>query len=341
MKKVKIACALFLCMLCSCSIQNNDAVENNQNITISNSSDAPELTRNNNEITNDKTNTIIETSETLLETPIYALYDYNVTELCTALVDKNKDIIDQYMFFSDGNIQFIDNINFESYKILSGKDSCLYEEYGRKDIFSEYLVSFYISSSNDERFPVGESEWKICFTGGLNVFCYYFIPYNSDIDSYIYKQYIKNNDNIMENISYAYSLIFNCYQDIDDFSMLSEHFNETELYYNVESFLSKMYDCQKNKLNENALITFLGSGFELRENNINSKLFESSLFYIVDEIGYDYIEITYYADCSYFTPAKKLRYNFNIDENNVFNLSNVKLVDDYGYEPACVFYGDM
>lgn len=48
MKKVKIVCALFLCMLCSCSIQNNDSVENNQNITISNSSDAPELTDENN-----------------------------------------------------------------------------------------------------------------------------------------------------------------------------------------------------------------------------------------------------------------------------------------------------
>lgn len=317
--------------------------KNNQDITIFNSTDTTVLTRNNNsEILNYETNTIIETSETLLETPMYALYDYNITELCKALVNKNKEIINQYMFFNDGNIQFIDNINFESYKILSGKDSCLYEEYGRKDIFSEYLVSFYISSSNDARFPVGESKWKICFTSGLNAFCYYFIPEDSEINSLLYKKYEKNYDYKMENVAYAFTFIFGCCKDITKFSQLSDLYDETELQSKLEQFACATNEFKDDENEKNVTVTLFDTEFKIliKNNGAIGKMYESSLVYTINVVENNYIDITFYADGSYFTPAKRFMYKFNIDENNTLMLVSVSLIDDYGNEPVYIYYGD-
>ena len=53
---------------------------------------------------------------------------------------------------------------------------------------------------------------------------------------------------------------------------------------------------------------------------------------VITEQTDSYIDMVYFADYVYLTPAKKMRYYFT-DNNGKIRLVSTELLEDYGYEP--------
>lgn len=260
--------------------------------------------------------------------------DFFLDNIMAALIDKDEGELWRIGYI-EGEKGFLYNVDFKSYKILN------ILSFQRADTVEEfvYTVELNISRSSDIRFPVGTSIWNI---GVLeSEFCIFFLPETIDkhkIDEYWANKYAQ--------IGRYYTFSFNENNDIQDTKKLSETVEVDILEEGVRSFLIGMKPelrnggdvfVEKNVVDE-VLNQYLGiSDCSLCDDKsimkCDSNRWQSETVYaLISEQCDEYIDITYYADFTYITPAYKIRYYFN-NENNPFNLTEVKTIEDYGYKP--------
>ena len=63
----------------------------------------------------------------------------------------------------------------------------------------------------------------------------------------------------------------------------------------------------------------------------------TTVYAVITEQTDSYIDMVYFADYVYLTPAKKMRYYFTYINDSI-QLTGTELIEDYGYEPNWNMY---
>ncbi len=304
-------------IFCSC----NTEAEVIENVSLSSVTQNTIINEHTNEI---ETSSAIDKSKTKLGIDI----------ILDALIEKDENELWRIGYI-EGNDGFLYNVDFESYKILNSLNL------QRTDMTTEfvYTVELNISQSTDSRFPEGISIWNI---GMLeSEFCEFFLPQAVDVnvvDAYW--------DNKRAQIGRYYTFSFNENNDIQDTQKLNDVVGNYIFEEGVKSFLIGMKPELGNggdvlvekHVVDDLLNQYFGiSDYGVCDENViikcDSYRWQSETVYaLVNDQRDTYIDVTYYADFAYLTPAYKIRYYFTND-NNPINLTAVELVEDYGYKP--------
>lgn len=358
MKKAKIACALFLCMLCSCSIQNNDAVENNANSAFNDynggviKSESGTLTSMSTSI---NISSITETAETLEKSSndTETGTDSNITleelavmrldEMMNSLIQKDADTLQQYIYSYDGSLN---NVDFTDYEILDFSVTEEHELYCCKT--AVFNIEIGVSKSNNMCFQPGRSQWKIMLYGDNLNNCMYFLR---DIYSDV-KIYSENSENEAAQLGYVFSYSFNCFETVNDIRKYCFNMNDVAFVDGIRAFvriadevtpqiINEYGDIYYSKEDVNTIISkYLGiTDYSWDENFIGLsgdrlwKVWDMKTVYaVITDQTDSYIDMVYFADYIYLTPAKKMRYYFTYIDDSI-QLLGTELIEDYGYEP--------
>ena len=363
MKKVKIACALFLCLLCSCSIQNNDAVENNANSAF-NDYNGGVIKYESESLTSMSTSinisSITETAETLEKSSndTETGTDSNITleelavmrldEMMNSFIQKDADTLQQYIYSYDG---YLNNVDFTDYEILDFSVTEEHELYCCKT--AVFNIEIGVSKSNNMCFQPGRSQWKIMLYGDNLNNCMYFLR---DIYSDV-RIYSENSENEAAQLGYVFSYSFNCFETVNDISKYCFNMNDVAFVDGIRAFvriadevtpqiINEYGDIYYSKEDVNTIISkYLGiTDYSWDKNFIGLggdrlwKVWDMTTVYaVITEQTDSYIDMVYFADYVYLTPAKKMRYYFTYINDSI-QLTGTELIEDYGYEPNWNMY---
>jgi hypothetical protein len=246
------------------------------------------------------------------------------------------------------NEQIFDLTQIDSIEILSTE-----LEYNSKRNVYRSIYKVNIKAQNSSIFPSEISTWQVIFDDGI---CTAFVPSGTDLSmvySYSTEMYkdprlitildfcysmnsmqdshnsfetIENfddyfNDNIKSDETFIFDL--SCFAFIRDVPYFQEDDNCVYSYGEIESIINENFVCNLD----------LGNDDEIFSGQIWKRFEDNELHFIINEIGDDYIEITYYADSMLLIPAKRIRYNF-AQENENYNLSSTECIDDFGFMPC-------
>lgn len=288
--------------------------------------------------TNISENTVInETwikSETLSESGNNKTLQNELDMLLQALIEKDESELWRIGYI-EGKDGFLYNVDFESYKILNSISL------QRTDMVEEfiYVVELNISESSDNRFPIGTSFWNIGFSG--SGICTFFLP--QSVDKNAINEY-RNNERA--NIGRYFTFSFDENNDIQDIRRLEEEVGNDVFEEGVKSFIIGVKPELGNEgevfVEKHIVDEILNQYFGISDHDLcneNSVLKcdsyrwqSESIYALIDKQSNEYVDIIYYADFAYITPAYKIRYYFD-NENNPINLTAVELLEDYGHKP--------
>lgn len=257
-----------------------------------------------------------------------------INKIFQALIDKNEEDLWR-IGYVEGEDGFLYSVDFDSYEILNSSS------YQRNDMVEvlEYSVELVVSKSSDSRFPVGTSTWNVGISDAG--YCTYFLPETAD------KQQISEYwNNEFAQIGRLYTFSFDENRTIEDTRKLPEVVGKETFLDGVETFLIGIKPelgnggaifVEKNVVDE-TLKQYFGIVSYIWDDNVSGIQCDSNywqietVYALINEQDDEYIEVTYYADFAYITPAYKIRYYFN-NKNNPSNLTAVELLEDYGHKP--------
>lgn len=322
MKQIIIATQLLIItfLFCSCDIPYETKETENVSSTIQTVASS----------TSCKCTTETETSLQINENS----NDFFLNNIMDAIIDKDEDELWRIGYI-EGENGFLYNVNFKSYEILN---NFRYRRYDGVKI-SVYLVKLVISDSSDIRFPNGTSIWNVGISEAG--FCTFFLP--ETIDEQQISEYYNNK---YAQIGRYYTFSFPEYNNIKDTKTLANANEKKAFEDGIKDFVIGLRPELRNGgevlIEKTTVNEVLKQYLDIEDCNFNdntlgikcdSNRWQSETVYaLINEQCNKYIDVTYYADFAYITPAYKIRYYFN-NENNPLNLTEVKIIEDYGYNP--------
>jgi hypothetical protein len=246
------------------------------------------------------------------------------------------------------NEQIFDLTQIDSIELLSTE-----LEYNSKRNVYRSIYKVDIKAQNSSIFPSGISTWQVIFDDGI---CTAFVPSGTDLSKvYSYSADMYNDPRLITILDFNYSMnsmqdSHNSFETIDNFN---NYFNNNRkadetFIYDLACFafvrgvpyFQDNYNCVYSNgeiesiINENFVCNLdLGNDDEIFSGQIWKRFEDNELHFIINEIGDDYIEITYYADQMLLIPAKRIRYNF-IEKNKMYKHSSTECVQDFGFMPC-------
>lgn len=256
-----------------------------------------------------------------------------------ALIEKDEAKLKELSHYCEGQKGFLYKVNFESYDILEYDEVTPYADNGCDDVYYQYTVGVNITDSTDDRFPVGYNVWEIQIAFGISPYIVYFIPkdYNFDGKCGIF------NLNSQERIAYSFSHAYSYFDTIEDMNNLPKTIGETAFLQSSKNFLYAYYNSEITdfitakkylQLLLDVPTNLLDTSFSVPSDY--GKELECDLYFTITEENDDFLDVVYYADSIFLTPAKKIRYYFNTEKQ----LYKTEILDDYGYNPLILYYGD-
>lgn len=262
-------------------------------------------------------------------------------DMMQAWIDKDEEKWKNHIIsYPEGKEGYFYQVDLEEFRIIN-------ESYEYDDNFCNYYyncdVEITVSSSNDSRFPEGKSVWKVLMNSGV---LGYFLPENIDTDNLYYG----DGQNEYALLGYQFSYSFQCFHSVDDMTGLPDDIGRDRFIDGMRAFSNCFHADGKTENDENSYSQFrvneiMGDYLGIQNfqwnNDFNQAYFEGQLWklwdmkephIIINEQTEDYIDMTYYADFVYLTPAKRMRYYFVQDKVHL-RLIAVELIKDYGYEP--------
>jgi hypothetical protein len=350
--KVKFSCLIILAIfLSSCSTITED---NNEFITTptmlsqitTTASSSPQIEVTELEIlTSNETTITVKNDSVFYNELIYDERRYeNCLKILNAMKEKDEETLKWLIYYPEGKDGWLFNVDIVEYKVLSYS-------------FGSFFVELDISKSNDERFPLGKSEWQIHF--GNNI--YYPLSINL-VDEKITNTFwgVKGNperkiDEVVI-IACVYTAAFEHYDNVDDITIWTDYltadrsklhkylsamryFDYSTGLYLTEEVVNAFYNETLGISDTSEFIKheFLLSGVTddyLRLEDLKSS--GALRVYTIDDFYNDSLTLTFYADSCFLTPAITMQYDFSIETDKLPQLLSVKVLKDYGYKPAIV-----
>lgn len=363
MKKAKIACVLSLCMLCSCSFKNNDTVDTNIE-SVSNVYDANVIKSETEESISmsssiskiNATETVENLNEYSQITEISADSDITLEklalmrldEMVNSLIQKDAGTWQQYIYsYVDGDDGYLYNVDFEDYKIIDFSVTEKHKLYRCSAAFFNVEIS--VSKSHDIRFPQGCSRWKIMLYGNNLNCCMYFLR---DIypDTEIY---LETSENEAAQLGFVFSYSFNCFETVNNISEYCLTKDDQALRKGLRAFVylmpnaagvstqldewnSPIFTVQDVDVTISRYLGINNHTWSERIIGLGGDLWKTwdmkTVYAIITEKNESYVDMVYFADYVYLTPAKKMRYYFTYNDDTI-QLLGTELIEDYGYEP--------
>jgi len=339
---MKIFCVASLCILCSCSVKDNYVVQENtssiNNVDIiKTETDSIETVNEDVEERHSNTPTPLHSNTSLEE-----MAKIELDNMMNSLIQKDAEAWRQYVYrYIEGNKGYLYSVDFEDYEII---DFLVME---KNPIYNcstaAFNVEIDVSESNDIRFLPGRSQWNIMLYGEDFNSCMYFLSdvYSSEgICS-------ENSENEAARLGYAFSYSFNCFETINNISEYCFAIENESLHSGLRAFLYLMSNVtgeplQTNKDSDSTISKYLG----IDDHILNERITEmgglggdiwktwdmKEVHAVITEQTDNYIDIVYFGDYVYLTPAKKTRYYFT-KNNETIQLIGTELLEDYGYDP--------
>lgn len=343
MKKVVLLIISYIFLLCSCSdvlsMPNNkieNTVSSNEVICTTISSYFNTATTTSSEIY----------GTNLSDKELARIY---LNDTIQAFINKNENQWVQHMGeYVEGKDGYFYNTEVENYKIFN-------ESFTYNNIFHNYYynasVELSILNSKDDRFPVGKSVWNIMMSSDGLVL--YFLPKDIKEDKIFNLYYVQSE---LSNFGYIFSYSFNSFDTIENIDEVPNIIGKENFISGLKTFCCAVspesndgfgeYHFSQTKVNE-IMDNYLGINNFQWKDNFDEGEFEGQLwkkwdmrtcYIIINEQTDEYIDMTYYADYVFLTPAKKMRYYFEESRGNI-QLKATELLDDYGYEPNWYYPG--
>lgn len=289
----------------------------------------------------DNTETSADNDITLEELAVMRL-----DEMMNSLIQKDADTWQNYTWhYFEGDDGYLYNVDFEDYKII---DFSLTEEHELyRYAAAVFNVEINVSESNDIRFPQGWSRWKILLGGDKLNFCAYFLS-----DIYSEAELYEVADSKPAELGYVFSYSFKCFETISDIRKYCLDMDYEAFLDGLRAFIrvaddvtpqtsNKWGDPYYSKDDVNTIVSkYLGiTDYSWDENFAGLggdrlwKVWDMTTVYaVITEQTDSYIDMVYFADYVYLTPAKKMRYYFTYNDDTI-QLLGTELLEDYGYEP--------
>jgi hypothetical protein len=287
-----------------------------------------------------------KTTVVYYEPPTFA---QNIIE---SISEKDEKDLKWRMGYNEGKDGWLYNVEFSDIEIIAQVP----EIYG----FSE-VIKFTVSESSDPRFPVGDS-YRILKNHGSD-FVESFLDIN---DTGEYHQGIFDVNSITDRdraaiLAYCFDYSFEFFSDIPDIGDYITNMYKDENRYGNKTFESvPVYIgfSSENRLSQEYVNTWyynlLGvteqpydlieytyidehEGYYLPINEQNYKYWEAHINWRLDEATDNTITITYFADTCFLTPAKTMKYTYEV-HNNIPRLLSSEVIEDFGYEPYIFSY---
>jgi hypothetical protein len=257
---------------------------------------------------------------------------------------KNIEEIEYRMGYCEGENGWLYNVTFENLEIV--------EELRYNDDTYGYIIKITVSESSDPRFPVGESLRNFAFfnwVGGVDNFT----PIDDNGD---YRQQLggisetKQSD-LALTLVYAFEHSFGYFGDIPYMSDFSIYFNPED-HSAITSFeytpiiLGEYGGTILNQEYVNKwyyqLLGVTEQPYEVYSDNYSDDFrYAGDQWKPWDNAGYGWrldeqtdntITITYFGDRCYLTPAKTMKYTYEVNDG-IPRLLSSELIEDFGYEP--------
>lgn len=280
--------------------------------------------------------------------------DYEINGMLNAMITGDIDTFSKYTPYIEGSNGFLSKSGIKSYKILDRSLSLL----NSVDCYYNYFVELEINDSNDNRFDNGSSRWNIGMLyverwQDYTVNCVYFLPEHISIDNIYHIGQNKYAD-----LSYYFTFSFNCFETVSDIRKYCFNMNGAAFVDGVRAFVriadeevmpqitNEYGDIYYSKEDVNTIIfKYLGiTDYSWDDNFIGLggdrlwKVWDMTTVYaVITEQTDSYIDMVYFADYVYLTPAKKMRYYFTYINDSI-QLTGTELIEDYGYEPNWNMY---
>lgn len=350
MKKIKFFCVLLALALCSCADASDGNVSQTVEIRAESTSNASSDTSvAGTEKSAETLNKYTETSAKI-EIPFEELASTRLDEMMTAWINKDEAAWSEYFYGYDSSVSCFKNVDVKSYSVLGAKT--YYDGIFTSDDMQLFTIELDILQSNSKWFSDGKSVWNVLlgksdWNKRFDTMCLYFIPDNfNENDFYPY-----NNENKYADLGYTFTYSFNCFETVKDIREYCLAMDYETFLDGLRAFVRTADEVTPQIINEwgdpyyskddvNAIVSkYLGmTDYSWNENFAGLggdrlwKVWDMKTAYIIiTERTDSYIDLIYFADYNYFTPAKKMRYYF-ADNDGTVQLLGTELIEDYGYE---------
>jgi hypothetical protein len=265
---------------------------------------------------------------------------------------KTKDLenLEWRMGYHEGEDGWLYNATFENFEVV--------EERIYNDYLCVSLVKITVSESSDPRFPVGESFRYLEYdTGMYNVDRFTRIDDNGDYRKQLHQQYDITASDRAIMLAYSFEHAFNLFSDIPDMSDLSDYLKTTDYYSRctIQHLPIIMGLDEYTELTQEYVNTWYNRFFGITEQPYDFlEIYRTDIYelyptlYVLDlswkawdNAGYGWrldeqtgntITITFFGDRCYLTPAKTMKYTYEVNDG-IPRLLSSELVEDFGYEP--------
>jgi hypothetical protein len=263
---------------------------------------------------------------------------------------KNVNELKYRMGYCEGEDGWLYNVTFESFEEV--------EELKYRDNIYGYLVKITISESSDPRFPVGESFCSLIINDAINsVESFIEIDDTGDYRKQLHEYYdITASDRALM-LAYSFEHAFNLFSDIPDMSDLGDYLETTDYYSRctIQHLPIIMGIDEYTELTQEYVDTWYNRFFGITEQPYDFlEIYRTDIYelyptlYVLDlswkawdNAGYGWrldeqtdstITITFFGDRCYLTPAKTMKYSYEINDG-IPRLLSSEVIEDFGYEP--------
>lgn len=268
------------------------------------------------------------------------LYNDSVGQMLQALIDKDESVLKDTMSYIESESGYLYSVDFSGYQIVDEYDVLLWN-----NKYRNYVVNLDITNSRDNRFKIGKTQWNvgICFVeikDSCQVNCIYFLPVNINPES-IYDRTLNNK---VADLAYNFSYSFNGFKTVDNIQEFPREYENEDFTDRFQTFMFGIQEKPENKVYtydfaDEILKKYFGIEQYKWDTNIEyfgvdlwKRWDMTSVYAIINNQSNNYIDMTYFADSVYLTPAKQMRYYFKQNDDNI-QLTGTELLKDYGYEP--------
>jgi hypothetical protein len=266
-----------------------------------------------------------------------------VDEIFEYIITKNVNELKYRMGYHEGEDGWLYNVTFESFEEV--------EELKHRDNLYGYLVKITVSESTDPRFPVGESFRYLIIADAIN-----------SVDSFIdindkgdYRKQLHERLDITASdravmLAYGFEHSFGIFGDIPDMSKLEGLGRGAFEFIPIKMGISDTTVLNQKYVNTwyNRFLGITEQPYDLMESFMPDIYEHYPNMYVMelcwkpwDNAGYGWrldeqtdntITITYFGDRCYLTPAKTMKYTYEVNDG-IPRLLSSELVEDFGYEP--------
>jgi hypothetical protein len=286
--------------------------------------------------TSQPTETIAETTEKP-EPPTF------VDEVFEWIKTKNVNELKYRMGYCEGEDGWLYNVTFENFEIVEELET-------QRGIYG-YIINVKVSESSDPRFSVGESLYYLKYnTGMYGVDNFTRIDDNGDYRKQLHEDYDITASDRAVMLAYGFEHAFGIFGDIPDMSKLKGLGRGAFEFIPIIMGISDTTELNQEYVNTwyNRFLGITEQPYDLMESFMPDIYEHYPNMYVMeltwkpwDNAGYGWrldeqtdntITITYFGDRCYLTPAKTIKYTYEVNDG-IPRLLSSELVEDFGYEP--------